>query len=446
MEAVLKLARKVLDRAAGAGGDVEAYVEHRVVTTVQAGSEGEVSHVGRADTYGVGVRCVQGEHVGYASTADLGDHGLDAVVARARANAELGDRDPAGAALPAAGAAEPIEGLRRPQLSQLSVQSRLELVTDLARRATSLDSRVRRLASAEWRDEHRRVAVASTLGVRTSFESAFAELWCDAVGADGSGEASDYGYWWGRDPDLLNVEALATEAVSRTVRLLGPPASVRTADSVVLDPEVAATFMAVVGRLLTGGALGNRRSPFSGRQGEAVAAHCVSLFDDGRCAAAPGGAPVDSEGVPRRRTPLIEAGVLVGALHSSATAASGGSAHSTGNARRSNHKAAPRAAPTALQLTPVAGVAVPGDAAYLQQLSGSRSGISSVTGRVSVGGVGFLLRDGEPSGRLPTVPLATSLKALLTEVIAVGEDARVVSDQPVLAPTVVWRPPTPVTW
>jgi predicted Zn-dependent protease len=69
-----------------------------------------------------------------------------------------------------------------------------------------------------------------------------------------------------------------------------------------------------------------------------------------------------------------------------------------------------------------------------------------VTGRVSLGGVGYLLRDGEPAGRLPTLPIATSMRSLLAELVAVGDDARVVAGQSLLAPTLVWRPRKPLTW
>jgi hypothetical protein len=150
--------------------------------------------------------------------------------------------------------------------------------------------------------------------------------------------------------------------------------------------------------------------------------------------------------VPRQRTSLIEAGVLVGALHSTATAASMAAAQSTGNARRSNHKAAPRAAPTALQLAPAPGVAAPGALALpaAAQREPKRDLFGHRAGERRRGRLPAARRPAD--GRLPTVPLATSLQALLNEVIAVGDDARVVSEQPVLAPTVVWRPPTPVTW
>ena len=84
MNGVLQLASRVLDRAASGPGELEAYVEHRVITTVQAGTSGSLRHVGRADTRGIGVWAVVGERVGYASTADVSDVGLDAVVGAAR--------------------------------------------------------------------------------------------------------------------------------------------------------------------------------------------------------------------------------------------------------------------------------------------------------------------------------------------------------------------------
>ena len=446
MEAVLSLARRVLDHAAGGDGELEAYVEHRVVTTVQAGADAAVRHVGRADTRGVGVRAVVGAHVGYASTADVSDAGLDAVVEHARANADVGDADPAGAALACSEPAKQVAGLCLTPLIEMTPDAKIALVTELARRVTTLDARVPRLDTAEWRDEHRRVAVVSTTGVSAAYETAFAELSSDALGEDGSAGAVDWGYWWGRDPGAVDVEALAQEVVGRTVRLLGPVAATRTVDTVLLDPEVSALLLQAVGRGLTGSALGNERSPFAGRHGERVAADLLAVVDDGLSTSGPGGAPVDDEGVPRRRTPLITDGVLVGALHSMATAASM-DASSTGNARRSSHKAAPRAAPSVLRLAPSsAGVNVAGEAVYVQQVSGSVAGISAVTGRVSLGGVGYLLRDGEPAGRLPTLPIATSMRSLLAELVAVGDDARVVAGQSLLAPTLVWRPRKPLIW
>ncbi|MGI8699638.1 MAG: TldD/PmbA family protein [Nocardioidaceae bacterium] len=442
---VQDLAHRIIEVAPDGGGELEAYVEHRVVTTVQAGTGGAVRHVGRADTRGVGVRAVSRDHVGYASTADVSDAGIVAVVAKARANAEVAEADPAGAQLPAPAGSSPVDGLVLASLTGMPLASKVSVTTNLARRATSLNPRVRRIDTAQWRDEHRRVAVSSSRGTSVVCDSAFAELWCDALGEDEHGAASDYGYWWGRDPGDVDVDVLAAEAVRRTLRLLGPLVTASPVESILFDPAVMGVILEAIGRALTGGALGNRRSPFAGRHGELVASPGLLLFDDGRRNDAPASGPFDDEGVPRRRTTLIENGVLTGALHSCATAASVGQGSSTGNARRVSYKSAPRAAPTTLCLESASSRPLEDDAVYVQQVAGSGTGISSVTGRVSVGAIGFLMRDGEPAGRLPTLPIASTLQALLQEVSAVGDAAVVVPDHPVMAPTVLWRPRQPLT-
>jgi PmbA protein len=445
MDPTLQLGRRVLDRAVGALDDLEVYVEHRAITTVQASTGGGLRDIGRSDILGIGVRATTGERVGYASTTDTTDSGLDDVLARAHANAEASDADPPGARLPAPVAAQTRPDLCPAALTEMPLDAKVSLVTGLARRVTTLDPRVRRLDTAQWRDERREVAVTSTRGLAASYESAFAELWCDALGEDDHGTASDYAYWWGRDPTPVDVMAVAAEAVSRTVRLLGPPTPIRGSDPVVLDPAVSGLLLEAIGKALTGGALGNLRSPFAGRLGARVAASLVQLSDDGTWGATPRAAPFDDEGVPRQCTQLIEDGVLIGAMHNTATAATSEGAMSTGNAHRNSYKALPRAAATALRLAPSAAKPDTGNATYLQQVTGSGTGISPVTGRVSLGGVGFVMRDGEPAGRLPTVPIASDLLTILSELTYIHEDAQTITDRPVLAPTVEWRPSRPLT-
>jgi predicted Zn-dependent protease len=206
MVEVMELADRVLDRAGADTGKLEAYVEHRVVTTVQAGTGGSLRHVGRADTLGVGIRAVSGDHVGYASTSDVTDAGIAAVVARARANGQVSDPDRAGAQLPAPGGTASVEGPCQSLLVSMPLHRKVALATGLASRVTALDSRIRGIDTAEWRDDHRRVAVSSTDGMSVAYETAFAELSCDALGEDEHGDANDYSYWWGRDPSEVDVD------------------------------------------------------------------------------------------------------------------------------------------------------------------------------------------------------------------------------------------------
>jgi PmbA protein len=428
----------VLDHAIG-HEEIEAYAVHSISTTIQADTEAAIRQVGRAETRGVGIRVIRDGRLGYASTSDLDPAVIRLTVVRARANAAASDPDEA-QELPAP-QSQTVEGLPAPGFEQATLADKVALVVDLARRVVSLDPRVKALDTAEYHDEQRAVAVASTRGVQVNQEAGYVELWADALGEEEGVRASDYAYQFGRSLADFHPDHLATVAVERTVRLLGPVSSHRRGIPVVFDPQVVADLLAAVGKGLSGGPVSSGRTPFADKAGAMVAAACVNLADDGRSPSSSAAASFDDEGVPRRLTQLIAQGVLVGALHSTVTARAAGSlAGSTGNARRTSHKSVPRAAANCLILQPT--TSLPDlmsdldEAVYIQQLSGSGAGINAVTGRIDVGGIGWLLRAGQIVGPVPTVAISTNLLAFLRLIIAIGDDSYEVPFTPTAASTV----------
>jgi PmbA protein len=422
------------------GEHVEAYAVHRVSTAVQVDAGAEIRQVSRAEIRGVGVRVIHDGRLGYASCSALDEADLRRTVELARSNAGVGDRD-AAQGLPEPEAIPSMEGVD-PALETATLTEKIDLVVDVARRVVSLDPRVRSLDTAEYHDEHKTVAIASTHGVAASYSNGYAEAWVDALGEDEHGRASDSGYQFGGSPDDCDPELLAASAVERTVRLLGPVSAPRTGLAIMLDPSVVADLLTAIGKGLSGGPVSSGRTPFKGCVGTAVGAPCVDLADEGRLRLSPAAAPFDDEAAPRRRTSLIDGGVLVGALHSTVTArAIGTSAASTGNARRATHKSPPHAAPSCLVLAPTVSLqeltSQLDEAIYIQQLSGSGAGINAVTGRVNVGGVGALLRAGEPAGRVDTISLSTTLMDFLRSISAVADDAYPVPFTPTAAATVL---------
>ncbi len=77
------------------------------------------------------------------------------------------------------------------------------------------------------------------------------------------------------------------------------------------------------------------------------------------------------------------------------------------------------------------------EAVYIQQLAGAGVGINAVTGRVDVGGVAWLFRDGQVAGRLDVLPIASDLLSILAAVLAVGDDAQPAPFSPAIASTVL---------
>jgi PmbA protein len=430
----------VLTRAE-AGEELEAYGLHRAVCAAQAGTGGEIFGVGQTETRGIGVRVVTANRMGYASTADLTEPGLADCVRQARDNARLAAPHPA-ERLPPAQHVPEMAGLCHADLAGTPIHDKVSLAADLARRATSLDPRVRAVDTAEYREERSTVLIATTTGTRLRHERGFAQLSVDVLGDDGGSSASDYGCATVRSPGDLDVDTIAVEAVRRTTRLLGVRHAAPRGLPVVLDPEVAAVFIAAAGRAFTADAMHPGRGPFAGRRGERVAASCVTLVDDGVDPRFPATAPFDDEGTPRHRTTLIDAGTANAVLHSAATAAAAGTGQvSTGNARRGSHKAPPSVAPTTLIMSadrPIEAVLhhAP-EMIYVQQLSAGRSGVNAVTGRIDVGAVGFVMRDGEATYPYQVMPLTSRIQDLVRHIAAIGDDARSIPEMPVAAATLL---------
>ena len=78
----------------------------------------------------------------------------------------------------------------------------------------------------------------------------------------------------------------------------------------IFDPEMAAGLVRHIAGAAAGPALYRRASFLVGKLGERIAAPSVTIVDDGTIPGALGSRPFDGEGLPVRRTVVVEQGVL----------------------------------------------------------------------------------------------------------------------------------------
>jgi PmbA protein len=228
-----------------------------------------------------------------------------------------------------------------------------------------------------------------------------------------------------RAPSELDAERAVVDGVGRAVRLLGAVKPPSRRVTVVLDPEVTAELLAILGGTLSGDAVLKGRSLFAGREEEAVAAAPVTLVSDPTDPAAFGAGHVDGEGLARRRVPLIEAGTLRGFLYDTASGRRAGRP-STGSAARS-YSSTPGVGAPALTLTPgdrgqAELIAAVGEGVYVQEVSGLHSGVNPVSGDFSVGATGLAIRGGALAEPFREATIASTLQRILLDVVEVGAD------------------------
>jgi len=168
-------------------------------------------------------------------------------------------------------------------------------------------------------------------------------------------------------------------------------------------------------------------SPVGDKLGKAVFDKDFSLHDEPMLAYRPGSRPCDDEGVPSRRTPLVEEGVVASFLYDLQTAALAGK-ESTGHGSRTRG-GLPAPAPSALAITP-------GDTTFddmvadikeglvVEQLMGAEQG--NILGGDFSGNVllGYKIENGRIVGRVKDTMVSGNIYNVLKDIAAIGSQPR----------------------
>lgn len=421
------IARRGAEAAGDAGAsDAEAYVSRDSGRQVRV-HDGEVESLAAATQSGIGVRAWIGHRVGYAYGTDLSDAGVSAIGAKAAEAAAAADEDEF-AVPPQPAEFEALPGLSDPSVAEWEAGRVAELALTVERTALESDPRLVGVEVAVYADSDEHVAIASSTGVAGEYESSSCYAYLQAL-AEGEGvRETGLGFGLARGPRGLDPEAIGREGAERALAMIGAGKPASRACPVVLDETVAAAFAGLIGGGLSAKAVQRGRSPFADRLEEVVASGAFALHDDGRDPEGPASAPFDAEGVPRRRSALIEGGRLRSYLFDTYTANRAGLS-STGSASRHGYRSLPTVSTSNLMVAPGEFsfeelLAQADDGVLVTDVAGLHSGVNPVTGVFSVGASGRVIRDGRIAEPVREFTIAGELVAMLSAVSAAGSEAR----------------------
>ena len=413
-----------LAAAARPGEQIEAYASRGSSTEVRVW-RGEVEHFVSAASEGVGVRVVAGGRTGFAYAGTLEPDAVAEVLAEARENVAYGTADPdAGVAEP--DGVEPVDiPLWSDELDRFPTADKIDLALRLEEMVLGLDPRIR-VDDANYIDGGGEMAVATSTGIARHRRGNSCHVSVSTLADDGDETQTGFGYSIGDHPGEFDLDRAARDAVDRATRLLGAskPPSERT--TVVFDPYVTAQLLSIVGSTMNGESVVRGRSLFADRLGELVASPLVTLIDDPTDVRAYTATDVDGEGLATRRNVLIDGGRLDRFVHSTYSARRAGT-RSTGNGVRGGYGSTPGTGCLALQLVPGTRdrdslIADVDHGVLVQSLSGVHSGVNTVSGDMSVGATGMMIRGGAIAEPIREFTVASTIQRLLTDVVEVGGD------------------------
>lgn len=421
---LLASARSLVDRAKG-DEQIEVVLSHGTSTTVRA-YEGDVESFTTATSAGIGIRVIEDGRSGYASAGSHESVVVDELLEQARTNARFAEPDEFVAL------AEP-DGVEAPEferyseaLASVTPEQKIEMAIDVERRVKAADPRITGVRTAAYGDSSVAFALASSTGLAFSERSTSASVSVHAMAADGERTMSGGGGDAAVDPAGLDIDGLVERAVRQAVDLIGSVKPKSGPVQLVLDQRVAASVFGIIAGMLSGDRIVKGRSPFVDRVGETIASPLLTMADSPLDRASLGATSHDGEGLACRTLPLITGGTLDGYLFDSLNARKYGT-RSTASAQRSTRS------------LPSPGVHVlsveDGDGGDLEQLiggvdhgilvfglAGFHSGVNPVSGDLSLGVDGLMIRNGTLSEPINEATVGSTLQRMMMGITALGSD------------------------
>jgi PmbA protein len=420
------LAQGVVKRALAAGAtDAECTIAEGDEFSANVRMR-EVESVKEAGSRGAGLRILIGRKTGSSYTSDLSADGIELLLKSAIELADVTTEDPH-AGLPDPDELGSIAGdllLYSPDVEKLETPLRIETARRAEAAALEADPRIFNSEGASFDSHVGHHIFANSRGFAGEYRTSHCSVSVAPVARDGESMERDYWYTLARGFDGLEPpEQVGRIAAQRALRRLNPVKVETQRVPVVFEPGAARTLIENLFEAVHGMCIYRHESFLAGKLGEKVASESVSVVDDGTIPGLFGASPFDDEGVPSRRTVVIERGVLKSYLLNTYAARKLGM-KTTGNASRGltgnagiGHGNFFVEAGVQSPERILAGVS---NGFYVTELMGF--GVNVVTGDYSRGAAGLWIRGGELAFAVSEVTIAGNLKDMLLGLEAVGTD------------------------
>jgi PmbA protein len=368
-----------------------------------------------------------GKRAASTYSSDFSREGLERMVKSALELSKITSEDPFGG-IPEAGELGALSGdldLYYADVYSLPGDERIAYARRAEKAALDYDARIKNSEGGSFDAATGHKVLANSHGFVGEYRRSYCSVAAIPIAQDANG-AMQRDYWFSVARSLSRLEAaekVGTIAAQRTLRRLGAKKAKTAKVPVVFDPMVANSILDHVFEGVNGDSVYRGASFLAGKLGEKIAGDQVTIIDDGTMPGGFGTSPFDGEGVPSRRTVVVENGVLKSYLLNTYTAKKLG-LKTTGNASR-GLAGTPGIGPGNYFLqagtkTPKEIIASIPEGLYVTEFLGH--GVNLVTGDYSRGASGLWISGGELTYPVEEITVAGNLKDLFFNISEIGND------------------------
>ncbi len=422
-----ELAADVVARATRAGATAAEAIVREGTEFSTVVRMGQVETLKEAGSRALGLRVFMGKRAASTYSSDFSEDGIAHMISGALELVKVTSED-AFAGLPEPSELGTLPGdlqLYYDDVYSLPPEQRIEYARRAEQAALEADPRIKNSDGGSFDAATGRKVLANSLGFLGDYRRSYCSIVSLPI-AQAENGAMQRDYWYSIARTLSRLESpesVGREAARRALRRLGARKIASTRVPIVLERTIASSLLDSIFDAVSGDSIYRQSSFLTGKLGEKIAGDNVTIVDDGTIPGLFGTTPFDGEGVPTRRTPVIENGVLKSYLLNTYTARKLG-LKTTGNASRG------------LAGNPGVGSGnfflQPGQRTPQQIISGIKrgllvteflgSGVNLVTGDYSRGASGLWIENGELTYPVEEVTVAGNLKDMLNNISEIGND------------------------
>lgn len=388
---------------------------------------GEVETLKESGSKAMGIRVFRGQRTASTWTSDLSQEGVTQMVNSALELAKFTSED-AFAGIPDApllGSISTDLDLYYDDVYSLSTADRIDYARRAEKAALEADPRIKNSEGGSFDAAIGYKVLANSNGFVGDYRRSYCSVSAVPIAQDEKGNMQrDFWYSVSRTIQKLeSPEHVGKTAAQRTLRRLGSRKVKTTRVPIVFDPNVSRALLDHIFEAVNGDSIYRHASFLAGKLGEKIAGSNITVVDDGTVPGGFGSSPFDGEGIPTRRTVVIENGELRSYLLNNYTAKKL-NMQTTGNASRGlagtpgigcgNFFLQPS------DRSPKEIIADIKDGFYLTEFLGF--GVNLVTGDFSRGAGGMWIVNGELAFPVEEITVAGNLKDMLNNVVEIGND------------------------
>ena len=388
---------------------------------------GQVETLKESGSKSIGLRVFFGKRAASTYSSDFSREGLDRMVNSALELARITSEDPF-AGIPDAfqlGQLTSNLDLYHEDVYSLPGPDRIDYARRAEKAALDFDPRIKNSEGGSFEAATGHKVLANSHGFLGEYRRSYCSVAAVPIAqADNGTMQRDYWYSVARTLKKLDPpDQVGRTAAERTLRRLGARKVKTVQVPVVFDPMVSTSILEHIFEGVNGDSVYRGASFLSGKLGQKIAGDNVTVIDDGTIPGGFGTSPFDGEGVPTRRTIVIENGVLKSYLLNTYTARKLG-LQTTANASR-GLAGTPGIGPGNYFLQPgsqtpkelISGIKA---GLYVTEFLGQ--GVNLVTGDYSRGASGLWISGGEFAYPVEEITVAGNLKELFFNISEIASD------------------------